>query len=76
VGVDRVSWEVVDQIGFEYHRFVTDVEREKPQPRSENLIKFLRVLLRGQNRDSRSLTTPIEMVSGQEKGSRNKCPSA
>jgi len=76
VGVDGISWEVIDQIGLEHYRLATNIEREKLQSRSKNLVEFLGVLLRVQDRDSRSLTAPIEVVSRQEKGSRNGSPNA
>jgi hypothetical protein len=76
VGIDGVPWLVIDQIGFEHHRLATDIELEKPQSLSENLIKSLRVPLRVQDCDPRSLRAAIDAVFRQEKGSRNGSPGA
>jgi len=72
VRVDGIPREVIDQIGLEQHRLAAEVERKKPQPLAENLVKLLGVLFRVQDRDSRSLGALVEVIIGQEKGSGNR----
>ena len=74
--VDRISWEVVDQIGLEHHCLVTNIEWKQLQSLSKYLVKLFGVLLRVQDRDSRSLLAPIEAIFREEKGSTNGGPSA
>lgn len=77
MGIDGISREVIDQIGLEYDRLATDIERKKPQSLSESLIELLlRVLFRVQNGDARSFRAPIDVVFRQEKRSRNGSPGA
>ena len=71
VGVDRISWEVIDQIRLEHHRLATHIDLEEAQSLPKDLVKLFGVLLCVQDRDSGSLGASVEVVFRQKKGSTN-----
>src|SRR5271166_6068511 len=53
--VDCIARNVIDQIGFDDYRLVSDIKREEAEARGEDLFKLMGVLLSIEDRDSRSL---------------------
>src|SRR5664280_2364709 len=73
MGIDRISRNVIDQIGLQNHRLASHIDWEEAETCGKNLIKLLGVLLRIEDRDSGSLRSLIRMVFGQEEGSGDRC---
>jgi len=71
MGVDGVAGNVIDQIGLEDYGLISDVDRKKAKTIGEDLIQLLGVLLGMENRNSRSIRSPVRMIFGQKKGSCN-----
>ena len=57
--VDCIARNVIDQIGFEDYRLVSDIKREEAEARGEDLFKLMGVLLSIEDRNSRSLQSLI-----------------
>jgi len=53
--VDCVAGNVIDYVRFEDHGLAPDVDREETEACGEKLIKLVGVLLRMEDRNSRSL---------------------
>jgi len=52
IGVHRLSWNVFNNIGFKENGFSADVEMEEPKTIEQQLIEFVRILIRIQNGDA------------------------
>ena len=76
MGIYCIARNVIDQIGLEDYRLASDVDREETEARGENLVELLGVLLRMEDRNSRSLRSLRQTKFGKKKGGGDCCASS
>src|SRR5271165_4870597 len=73
--VDCIARNVVDQIGLEDYRLAADVDREEAEPRGQDLVELLGVLLHIEDCNSRTFRSLVRVIFGQKERSGDRSAS-